>query len=314
MHRLLRRLTLSFALFFAAPAVIAAPSVEWVDGAGGVPLCVFEAGVPTAPAIVFLHGFSQSHAVFKRQYGGPLALRYRLIGIDLRGHGCSGKPWTLDAYSTPRVWAQDLEAVFKAKHVRRPLVVAWSFGAYIVADYVRTFGTHSLAGAVLVGSTAALLPPDVDPAAKRRRAYSPSPPVDSGLELETAARDASTFVRLMAARPLDADLADIMRTAALQLPAYASRAMTARELRNDDLVARFDLPTRFFVGAHDRANPPELMDQAAARLPRASVVRFAESGHSPFAEEPAAFNEALGAFAGEVVAGPESATPATPSR
>lgn len=292
----------AIALLLAGPGTNAA-SLELIKAPDGVPLCVFETGNPKGNTIVFLHGFSQSHAVFKRQYAGALAKTYRLVGIDLRGHGCSGKPADEVAYATAEIWARDLQAVFTAKHIERPLVVAWSFGAYVVADYVRTFDADRLAGAALVGSTAALLPPDVDPAAKRRRAAAPPPHVESGLELERAIRDASGFARLMSAGPLDADLAAIMSSGTLQLPMYASAVMTKRELRNDDLVARFTLPTLFLVGSQDRANPPELMDRLAGELRAARVVRFPESGHSPFAEDPENFNSAVDAFAREVFRG-----------
>lgn len=294
--------TIAVALVSIWASTPAAASTDWVRAPDGVPLCVYETGNPKGPAILFLHGFSQTHAVFKRQFDSGLARDYRLIGTDLRGHGCSGKPWDPAAYASTEIWAKDLDAVLRAKQVDRVLIVAWSFGAYVVADYVRTFGRGALAGAVFVGSTAALLPPEIDPAATRRRAAPPAAgsPIEAS-QLEIEARGAGTFVSLMSHRPMPLDLAAIMRDGALQLPAYASRAMTQRILRNDDLVESMVLPLRLFVGAHDRANPPALMDQLAAQLPEAAVQEFEQSGHSPFAEEPQEFNAALTTFARSVL-------------
>jgi pimeloyl-ACP methyl ester carboxylesterase len=65
----------------------------FVPSSDGVPLCVYETGRREAPALLFVHGMSQSCAVFKRQFESDLARDYHLVALDLRGHGCSGKPW-----------------------------------------------------------------------------------------------------------------------------------------------------------------------------------------------------------------------------
>ncbi len=84
----------------------------------GVPLCVGEAGNPAGPPILFLAGFSQTQAVFTLQFGSDLARDYRLIGLDYRGHGSSGKPWAESAYEDSRTWADDVDAVLRALGAR----------------------------------------------------------------------------------------------------------------------------------------------------------------------------------------------------
>jgi alpha/beta hydrolase fold len=44
------------------------------------------------PAIVFIHGFMQSHLSWMRQTASPLADGFRLVTYDVRGHGGSDKP------------------------------------------------------------------------------------------------------------------------------------------------------------------------------------------------------------------------------
>ena len=80
-------------------------------GGGGVQLHVVENGNPRGRPIVFLHGASQCSLQWSRQMESSLARTYRLLALDLRGHGLSGKP--SDAYRDSRQWADDLDAYRK---------------------------------------------------------------------------------------------------------------------------------------------------------------------------------------------------------
>jgi non-heme chloroperoxidase len=42
--------------------------------------------------ILLIHGISQSHLCWFKQFSSPLRERYRLVTYDLRGHGGSDKP------------------------------------------------------------------------------------------------------------------------------------------------------------------------------------------------------------------------------
>lgn len=274
---------------------------SWVDAPDGTPLCVYETGKTDGPTLVLLHGFSQSYGVFKRQFESTLANDYRLVAFDLRGHGCSGKPSTNEAYATPEIWARDVKAVLDAKQVTKPILVGWSYGAFIIADYVRTFGSRDLAGVVLVGSNAGMIAEAADQAARRKEGYERAAAANPfSTEIERGINDGRGFVKFMSAKPLPADIDTIMFTANQQLPAYANRAMTTRKLENVDLIPKFDLPALLVVGERDFSNPADVIAGLAARMPNAKVVRFAESGHSTFAEEPERFNSVVREFAESV--------------
>src|SRR5205085_1574392 len=63
-----------------------------IAGGGGVRLAVYEGGTSDGPALLFIHGCSQSHRAWSRQFDAPLLQRFRLAAFDLRGHGGSDKP------------------------------------------------------------------------------------------------------------------------------------------------------------------------------------------------------------------------------
>ncbi len=276
------------------------PDVGFVAAPDGVPLCVAEAGNPQGPPLVFIHGYSQTYAVFKRQFDSALARDYRLLALDLRGHGCSGKPWTEAAYAGSRPWAGDIATVLKAKAVTRPVLVGWSAGGYWIADYVREYGTASVAGLVLAGSHGGLMSAALNPAlpeaGKAMRAANQGYPPD----IAQALARGDQFVSLMSAAPLPDDMARIMYAGTLMLPAYARRAMASRTMDNADLVPRLRLPVLFIQGDRDRGATPDQMRALAAQLPDAQLSLYPDAGHATFAEQPGRFNREIAGFAARV--------------
>ena len=87
-----------------------------ITGGGSTRLHLVEAGDPEGPPILFLHGCSQSWLTWERQMRSELARRYRLVAMDLRGHGSSERPQ--DGYGDSRLWAADVEAAAGEKAKR----------------------------------------------------------------------------------------------------------------------------------------------------------------------------------------------------
>ena len=88
-----------------------------------------EAGVVDGVPLMLVHGSGLSRAIW-RGLGYVKALRdeYRLLLIDLRGHGLSGKPHAQEAYRMELVVA-DLLAVYEAAGVQSAHYFGYSFGA-----------------------------------------------------------------------------------------------------------------------------------------------------------------------------------------
>ena len=55
-------------------------------------------GNPRGPSIVFIHGFSQCHLSWTKQFAGPLAREFHIVTYDLHGHGESVKPRSAEFY------------------------------------------------------------------------------------------------------------------------------------------------------------------------------------------------------------------------
>lgn len=70
---------------------------------------IFHASGGEGPAVLLLHGFPQTHALWAR-VAPRLAARYRVIAPDLRGYGASGKPEGVGHYSF-REMGRDMAAL-----------------------------------------------------------------------------------------------------------------------------------------------------------------------------------------------------------
>jgi pimeloyl-ACP methyl ester carboxylesterase len=104
---------------------------------GEVPIAYTEVpgrGVP----VLLLHGFGSGYDANWVRAGWPHALDgLAHIGVDLRGHGGSGRPRDAGAYR-PAAMAGDLERLLDALGVQRCDVLAYSMGSRIAWEFSLT--------------------------------------------------------------------------------------------------------------------------------------------------------------------------------
>ncbi|HTK26293.1 MAG TPA: alpha/beta hydrolase [Pyrinomonadaceae bacterium] len=137
----------SIALVFLslAAAVKAVPKDEWAK-LDGVRLHYYDIGDTKAKnAIVFVHGWTCNADFWKESMNAfP---QYRVIAIDLVGHGRSEKPEKAD-YSM-EYFAQSVEAVLKKAKVKKAVLVGHSMGTPVIRQFYRLYPDQTL-GLVIV--------------------------------------------------------------------------------------------------------------------------------------------------------------------
>ncbi|WP_233160430.1 alpha/beta fold hydrolase [Actinophytocola xanthii] len=268
-----------------------------LSGAGGVRLALREAGDPSSPPIVLLHGWAASALSWADQLeDDALTARYRLIAADLRGHGESATPD--DGYDDPAVWAGDVAALLE--YAGRPAVlVGWSYGGLVVTDYLRVCGTAGVAGIVLVGAITEIgrgLPGGaVGPVMARimRPALSEDPAV--------AVPALTTLAERMTAEPGTAEQVRRRLADSLRVPARVRAALFRRTAASGDVLAAVDVPVLVVHGDADEIISVAAGEYAAGKIPGARRRWFTGVGHMPLAERAAEFNDDLRAFAGSVM-------------
>ncbi len=285
------------ALLFASAAHGA--DVRFVEGGGGLPIAMEEWGNRAGPAVVLIHG-----AGFSKEYWAPqeadteLARRFHFVAFDLRGHGASGKPWREEAYADTGLWADDLAAVIAAAKLDRPTIVAWSMGGYAAVDYVRKYGTKSLAGLMMVSTTGGLIPANKvvrpDPAYGRANTD-----LMSG-DLDRFAAGGDALVPFMSGSALSPATRAAWARQQFSWPVYSRRAMRGFRIDNADMAGKLPLPVVFVVGGKDAAMPVAGLKTLAASLPHGRVLAIADAGHTVSADTPVAFDAALSRFVDDV--------------
>lgn len=101
-------------------------------------IVVEEAGRGDLP-ILLIHGNSLSREVFGKQLGGALSRKYRLLALDLPGHGDSSD--TLDAsrtYTRPGL-ADAATEMLGLLGLAEVIVVGWSLGGHIALEMAARF-------------------------------------------------------------------------------------------------------------------------------------------------------------------------------
>ena len=276
----------------SAPVTGSALVHRSVTGGAGVQLHVVETGNPRGRPLVFIHGFSQSWLSWGRQMNSDLASDFRLIALDLRGHGQSDKP--RDAYSDYRLWADDINAVITQLSLRQPLLCGWSYGPLVILDYLRQYGEDNIGGICFVdgitklGSEAALsvLSPE----------FLSLVPGFFATEAEANLHSLESLLRLCFVREPSAEDLYSMLGYNLSVPAYVRQGLLSRSVDNDDLLPTLRKPVLVVHGAEDAVVRPSVVEQHKARVAHAEVRVMSHTGHAPFWEEPEQFNACLRRF------------------
>jgi non-heme chloroperoxidase len=209
---------------------------------------------------------------------------------------CAGKPWARADVQPSEIWADDVAAVIKAKGLKRPVIVGWSFGGFVAADYIRKYGITDIAGLNLVGSIAGLVqqPPPVgnmSPEEMKRRAV-----MQTSGNLSDYVSVVEATVKIFEFPGMTPAYRDEMRTLGLMVPPYFRKAFAGSNLDHQDVTPKLNLPVLITMGSNDVAQSPDAYARLKAALPKAQYSVFDGMGHLPFAQDPARFNRELAAF------------------
>jgi non-heme chloroperoxidase len=265
--------------------------IHTVRGGGGLRLHVREWGREDGPPVLFLHGWSQSHLCWDKQYESPLREEFRIVACDLRGHGMSEAPTAPEPYTDATLWADDVAAIIEQLRLDRPVLVGWSYGAFVICDYVRAHGQERIgaidfaAGAVKLGETAfgTLIGPGFLDHFADATSY----------DLPTSIRGMRGLIGAFAAEPLAAEEAETLLAAGMTVPAGIRASLAAREIDDDDVLRSLEVPLLVSQGRADTIVLPAMSEHVLATCPTAEASWYDGAAHVPFLEQPGRFNREL---------------------
>ena len=263
-----------------------------ITGGGGVRLHLLESGNTQGRPIVFIHGISQSSHTWMRQLNSDLARTYRLIAMDLRGHGLSDKPQ--DAYADSRLWADDVQAVIEELELDHPVLCGWSYGPLVILDYVRHFGESAVGGLIFVGGVTKL---GSDEAASVLTAdFLNLVPGFFSDDTEQSVRSLRDLIKLCHAQELSEEDRYHMLGYNVSAPAFVRRAMLTRSIDNDDLLPGLRKPALIAHGSSDAVVKAAVIERQMRSI-KSATIQMMNTGHACFWDDAPGFNQSLRNFA-----------------
>jgi len=249
------------------------------------------------PALVCVHGFGGAKEDFA-DHLEALAERWRVITVDLRGHGDSDAPSDPSSYSLDRL-ARDVEAVADAVGAERFRLLGHSMGGMVARRIVLDHPER--VEALVLMSTAAGPPVGIDPDL-----------VDVGASLaladwveltrmldEVAPLKTPAYQRVIDERDGFADFI-AWKWSRVAPPMWAALApQIAREPVDLDRLRAVTVPTLVIVGDLDAAFYDGSLAIAEA-IPGSRLAVIGDAGHHPQFEQPDAWLEAVTTFLADV--------------
>ena len=257
----------------------------------GLTLAAQAQGDPASPEILLVHGLGQSRLSWTRQLHDPSLAGYRLVSFDLRGHGDSDKPADEAAYADGARWADDVAAVIAAAGLRRPVLVGWSLGGFVLLHYLRRHGGKRVAGVNLVDAVTRF-----DPGLLSDLAGDYAKRLGSE-DLAVRSEAIAGFLQACFATPPPRAELDQMLVFNGMVPRALQRGiLKMSDAGLDEAIMRLDAPLLVTFGEKDQMMHLPMAERVHRLNPRAELSVYPEAGHSPFYEDPRRFNRELAAL------------------
>jgi non-heme chloroperoxidase len=264
----------------------------------GIMLAGDAQGDPQAPEILFIHGLRQSRLSWDKQFADEALAGFRLVRFDLRGHGDSDKPAAPEAYADADRWGDDVAAVITAAKLRRPVLVGWSLGGFVAGGYLKAHGGAQVAGLNLVDAVTKLAPDLLTPLAGTFARTTTSHDL-----AERSAETANFLAACFYQPPTGAELQRMLVVNGMTARAVGEGFVKTATPDLEPVFQAYAGPILLTHGRHDRLVRVAMSERIRALHPGSRLSVYAQSGHSPFYEEPVRFNRELAAF---VTAAPRS--------
>jgi pimeloyl-ACP methyl ester carboxylesterase len=234
------------------------------------------AGNDHSKTVIFVHGWTCDETTWRKQVPG-LAKSYRVITLDLPGHGKSGAP--RDGKFTIDLFARAIESVRVEAKVNRAVLVGHSMGAPVVRQYARLYPQHTIA---LVFVDGVIVRPEQ---AKRFWNNGVNSEGPNGLKFR------ERLIRSMFS--VSTTPAEQKHILSMMLGAPEATASGAAKALADPAIWKEDVLTLPVLGLYADHGGRGNREYLSKLFPALEYVQIPETGHFLMLEKPRQFNDLL---------------------
>ena len=257
-------LALAFAALASAASVDGIPIHSTVRGAG-------------PKTIVFVHGWTCDESSWSNQVP-YFEKNYRVITLDLPGHGKSGAP--PNGPLTMELFARSIEAVRVEAKTGKIVLVGHSMGTPVIREYARLYPAN----------VAAMVPVD----GVLHLSGGPGAPNPDRMKGPDGVKNREAMIRGMFGKSATPEIQDHILKMMLAAPeTTAYQAMSATFAAPNWKDETFTEPALGIFADHSGANDPVYFKKI---FPNGSAVEVPGTGHFVMLEKPAEFNKLLADF------------------
>ena len=251
-----------------------------------------DVGLPTQPAVVFLHGVGGGRHGWVPQQAHVAALGWRSLAWDMPGYGDSALVMPYDFAHL----AQALWQMLDAARIDQAVLVGHSMGA-MVALQAWTQKPERITGLLLAASSPAFGHSDGD--FQKIFLAQRLAPQEAG---KTMGDIADKLIPTMAAPGGDVTKLKSAHQSMSVVPPCTYRAALHALVQFEQRAAlpTITVPVLCLAAEHDRTAPPAVVERMAQKIPGARYACLAGAGHLLHYEQPEAFNAELEKFLKDV--------------
>jgi pimeloyl-ACP methyl ester carboxylesterase len=231
---------------------------------------------PSSIQLLLIHGAGSSYLAWSFQLR-DLSEEYRLIAINLSGHGMSED--MKGDISLEEHYAEQVSTLVKHLGLNDFVLVGHSMGGGVAMSYVLKKDTVKPQALVLVDTSAEL---DI----KKLGVGLAKDAIENGIRLlKNEYFEEIMDVKKAEARLLSANPGVMLRDIAV-----------CNGFDITDQLGSIDVPTFVIVGENDDVITPAMAKELVTALPRADIAVVKDADHSPMVEQPTEFNRLLRKF------------------
>ena len=246
-------------------------------------LFYYDNEVDSKLSLMFIHGNSMSAELFEFQLKSEQLNTYRLIALDLPGHGQSER---LDQYSV-MTFRDTISGFAKAMSLGSYVIVGHSFGGhFLIQSLPRLLGC---VGLVLIGTPPIKKPLNLD------KAFLPNPTMPLLFKKDLEENEYNEFADSVAGKDHNQFMKKAIKTSDPKFREDLMGSIHNGDLEDEvELLRKAKIPMAFFAGTNDSLVNNNYIEQLSIpQIFKGELLFIKNSTHSPHLENPKHFNQLL---------------------